>query len=105
MSREAVEQQARLLARENREAEPGITKVYWFPHEIEVRLVEVLPAIPPSGTRIVPFHFRPRPQDNIPAPSGIALVRPDEVGKLLLPQGWGRWEDAVELPENGEDER
>jgi hypothetical protein len=105
MSRKAIEQQARLLAKENRNAEPEITNVYWFPNETEVRLVEVLPAVPPSGDRVVPFYFRPQPADNLPAPSGIALVRPDEVRNLPLPKGWGQWEDAVELACNGEDDR
>lgn len=29
--------QALLLAKANKQAEPGITKVYWFPNEEEVR--------------------------------------------------------------------
>ena len=35
--------------------------------------------------------------DNLPAPSAIAMIRPDEFGKLKLPAGWGNWSDAVEL--------
>jgi len=102
MSRAEVEQQAKLLARENRRAEPGITKVYWFPNESEVRLIELLPTIPASGSRAEPYYFRSDPGQNLPAPSGIAMIRPDEFRRVQLPPNWGTWDDAVELSENGE---
>lgn len=95
MPREDIERQAKLLARENRQAEPDIKTIYWFPDDNEVRLVEVLPTIPPSG-QVQPYFFRAAPKDNLPAPSGIALINPNDV-KLPPPEGWGRWEDAVEL--------
>jgi hypothetical protein len=104
MPNEVIERQAKMLAADNRRAEPGIVRVYWFPDEVEVRLVELLPTVPPSGDRVVPFHFRPRSTDDLPAPSGIALIRPEEFGMLPLPSGWGRWEDAIEIESDGEGE-
>lgn len=98
MPRDEVESQAKLLAKENRQSEPEIGKVYWFPDENEVRLVELHPTIPASGDgQVHPFFFQPSPSDNLPAPSGIALVRPDEFGNLQLPPDWGDWDSAVEL--------
>jgi hypothetical protein len=98
MPREEIERQARLLATDNRRAEPQITQIYWFPDDNEVRLVEVLPTVPASGDgRVHPYFFRPSPIDNLPAPSGVALVRPDEVRQAQLPPNWGNWNDAVEL--------
>ena len=94
-----VERQAKLLARENRKAEPQITGIYWFPDEKEVRLVEVLPTIPVSGLTMQPFFFKPAPDDNLPAPSGIALIRPEELRHIQLPANWGNWDSAIELPE------
>ena len=77
MPLEIVEQQARMLAKDNREAEPDILEVYWFPHDEEVRLVELTPSIPTSGDgRVRPFYFRSNPADDLPAPSGIALIGP-----------------------------
>lgn len=102
MSRAQILEQAKLLAHENRLAEPAITKVYWFPHDDEVRLVEVLPSIPPSGDRASAYYFRPAPGDDLPAPSGIAMIRPEEFGRVSLPPNWGNWEDAVEIPTNGQ---
>src|SRR4051812_48407856 len=98
MTKHDVERQARLLAAENRKAEPGIEKVYWFPDEHEVRLVELMRAIPESDDdQVHPYHFRPSPANDLPAPSGIALIRPDEFGKLRLPERWGGWNEAVLL--------
>lgn len=94
----AIEQQARLLANDNRRAEPQIARIFWFPDDKEVRLVELIDQVPSSADRQVqPFYFRPSPQDNLPAPSAIAMIRPDEYGALKLPEGWGDWDDATEL--------
>jgi hypothetical protein len=93
-----IEQQARLLANDNRRAEPQITRIFWFPDDKEVRLVELIDQVPSSADREVrPFYFRPSPQDNLPAPSAIAMIRPDEYGTSKLPEGWGDWDDATEL--------
>ena len=106
MSREIVERQAKLLATDNRKADPGIVKVYWFPDDEEVRLVELLASIPRSGEGSVrPFHFRPHAAESLPAPSATALIRPDEFGKLELPSDWGTWDDAILLEDVAEEGR
>ena len=93
-----IRKQAKELARDNKKAEPSIIKVYWFPHDKEVRLVELTDLVPESDDKeLHPFFFRPSPQDNLPAPSGIAMIRPDEYGQLKLPDDWGGWDDAEEL--------
>lgn len=102
MSHEVVERQARLLATKNREAEPEITEIYWFPDDAEVRLVEVLANMPPSGEEIAPFYFRADPSKDLPVPSGIALVRPDEIRAKPLPKAWGAWDRAKRINEAGE---
>ncbi|MFP4054124.1 MAG: hypothetical protein ACLFV7_09700 [Phycisphaerae bacterium] len=95
-----IRRQALELARANREAEPGITEVYWFPHEEEVRLVEVVSDAPksPDG-KVRPFHFRASPEEGLPASSDVALISPEECGKAQLPEGWGGWNDAEKLEE------
>ena len=93
-----IEQQARLLAKENCEAEPGITKIYWFPDADEVRLVELDANAAPTGSgSIEPFYFRASPEDDLPFPSGVALIHPDDQGTLQPPAGWGDWSDATEI--------
>jgi hypothetical protein len=93
-----IEKQARRLARENRKNDPDIKRVYWFPHDAEVRLIELHKTIPISlDGEIHPFYFRAAPASNLPAPSGIALIRPEELKKLSPPSNWGSWEDAEEL--------
>jgi hypothetical protein len=96
---DTVEKQARLLAAENRVNDPDITDVYWFPDEREVRLVEVNETVPKSSEEegVQPFYFKPAPASQLPAPSGIALIRGDEVGKLRLPAKWGDWHSAVKI--------
>ena len=101
MTLDQLREQANYLARENRVAEPAITNVYWFPDPEgrEVRIVEVMSNIPASkeGSDLHPIYFRASPRHRLPAPSGIAMIRPTEFGKLLLPGEWGPWEKAVEL--------
>ena len=103
MTIQALEEQAKSLAKDNREADPSITRIFWFPDPEgnEVWLVEAMPTVPSSGKQVHPFYFRASPSDGLPAPSGIALIRPEEIGKLDLPKKWGKWENAKELG-NGE---
>ena len=93
-----IQKQAQLLAEDNRRAEPDVTRIFWFPAEEEVRLLELTEQVPRSSEgEVLPFYFRPAPRHNLPAPSAIAMIRADEFGKLRLPTGWGNWSDAVEL--------
>jgi hypothetical protein len=93
--REAAEE----LARDNREAEPNLIKIYLFPSQDEIRLVEIDPSVPPlkSSTSVTPFYFGPDTVGGVPYRTAVALVRPEEDGKASLPAGWGGWNDAVIL--------
>lgn len=98
---EEIREQALLLARDNKNVEPGITVFYWLPSTTEVRLIEVEPdTVKCLSGSVEPFYFDAAPADGLPAPSGIALIRPDEVGELALPADWGKWEDAEVLEIN-----
>lgn len=98
MSREIIKRQAELLAGENRKAEPSITRIYWFPDDHEVRLVELISTVPRADDgRVHPFYFRANAEEDLPAPTGIALIRPEEFRQLSLPEKWGGWEAAVSL--------
>ncbi len=98
LKRDDIRKQALLLARENKKAEPRIESIYWIPSTTEVRLIEVEPVtVKCLSGAVEPFYFEPAPVDGLPAPSGIALIRPDEFGKLDMPEGWGSWEDAEML--------
>ena len=93
-----IRNQAVKLAHENKEAEPGIRKIYWFPDGREIRLVELEDELVPAlSGHVEPFYFGPSPRDGLTAPSGIAIIRTDEFGNLDLPKEWGSWGDAVEL--------
>ncbi len=95
---DVIREQAELLARENREGNPEIEKIFWFSDVDEVRLVETMPDLPAlEDERIYPFYFPPRPQEGVVVWSGIAVIRPDEVRQVQLPPEWGCWDDAVEL--------
>jgi len=96
-----IRKQAEMLAKENIQAEPTIQKILWFPHPQEVRLVELDTNMQPSLSGSVdPFYFGASVAQNLPSPSGIALIRPEEYMKLELPQEWGGWSDAKELDIN-----
>ncbi len=96
MGRDIIEKQAKYLARENRMGASDIERIFWFPDDDEVRLVESTAMVPPEGF-VEPFWFRAQPKDDLPAPSGVALIHPSEVGNAVLPDDWGDWNSAVEL--------
>ncbi|MFW5857449.1 MAG: hypothetical protein ACOCX4_06190 [Planctomycetota bacterium] len=95
---EAIRKQALRLARENMRAEPGIEAVYWVPDGTEVRLIEVESnTVKTLSERVEPFYFDPSPSEELTAPSGVAVIRPEEFRKLELPEGWGDWDDVEKL--------
>jgi len=78
------------------EAEPGIEEVYWFPAEGEIRLIETDPTTATSDC-VAPFYFRPDPESGTTVSSAIAIIRPEEVRTLSLPDDWGSWDDAKKI--------
>ena len=97
-SRASVRQQAESLAKANREADPDIGDIYWFPADDEIRLVEVVRTpVPVSGGNLEPFYFPAVPADGIELRSAISLINPEEAGVLKLPADWGTWKGAKKL--------
>lgn len=93
-----IKEQAIRLARDNKQAEPAIQRIFWFGDDSEIRLIEVEDGMMKSlSGRVEPFYFEPAPGDGIDFPSGIALIHPEEVERLTLPEDWGDWRDAVDL--------
>jgi hypothetical protein len=93
-----AEKQARAMAAENRQTNPDITTILWFPDDQEIRFVELTDEVPIYiDEELSPFYFRASPEDDLPLPTAIAMIRPNERGKLKLPAEWGDWNDAVEL--------
>ena len=92
-----MREQARLLAMDCKSADPDVVKVYWFPHEKEVHIIEINDNTTPSGASVTPFYFGPVPEEGLPAPSGIAIIKPAEYRRLDLPCDWGTWDDGEEL--------
>jgi hypothetical protein len=90
----SIEQAARELAEANALSEESMVRIYWFPHEKEVRLIEVMELTVPSDDGLVqPFYLRPT--GDYPYNLGIALIRPEEDRRDKLPESWGSWDDAV----------
>jgi hypothetical protein len=93
-----IREQAEMLAAESKKSEPDIDRIYWFPHDSEVHLIQINDKTVTSGSgEVEAFYFDASPEDDITVPSGIAIIRPDEYGKLTLPEGWGDWEAGQEL--------
>lgn len=90
---------AKMLADAARESEPAIERVLLFPSAEDVRLLYVDPTARPTpeDETIAPFYFGPNARSGIRHSSAVALILPQEVGKLRLPAGWETWEDAVEI--------
>jgi hypothetical protein len=93
-----MREQAQSLAQANKDAEPSIRKIFWFPSEEEIRLVEIeADTLHSESGKIEAFYFGPSPLDNLFKPCAIAIIHPDEERAIELPQGWGTWEQAEEL--------
>ncbi len=98
MNIDIIKEQAIRIAKENKTADPQIDEVYWFPSEDEVRLVELEENFITSASGCLePFYFSASPEDELPVPSGIAIIKKEEYKKITLPQGWGKWSDAEKL--------
>jgi hypothetical protein len=95
--REKIREQARLLAMDSKRSDPHVVRVYWFPHEKEVHIIEINDNATSSGTSVAPFYFGPAPDEGLTVPSGIAIIKPEEFRKPDLPSGWGAWDDGEEL--------
>ena len=92
-----IDHQAYKLA-EEAARDPFVSDVFWFPHDEEIRLIEVGDDIPRAGSDdIEPFYFDPSPEDGIDFSSAIALIHSEGVGKLNVPEGWVSWKDAIIL--------
>ena len=78
----------------------GVVDVYWFPHDEEVRTVVTDATVDPSPDGLaLAFRFKARPRDGIPFADSMAVILPEEFGRLELPSQWGTWDDAIRLPE------
>lgn len=99
-----IEQAARELAAANAMAEPTISRVHWFPSPDEIRLVEVdTESLRSDDPAIQAFYFAP--VGNVPFPSAVALIHPDEEGRKPLPPEWAvGWKDGRVVFERGRDD-
>lgn len=84
------------LWKDNVGPESGITAVYRFPSDEEIRLIYLdSDALSRKGDiAISPFYFGANTAAGIPYRSAIALIRPEEKDQLQPPAGWGNWADA-----------
>jgi len=86
---------AKKLAQENVRVEESISKIYWVPKADKIYLIEVDETSIPSDNYLRPMYFSP--ENDIPLPSGIAMITPDEYGQIELPEEWGSWEQLETL--------
>lgn len=120
--------QALYLSKENKKAEPKMKRVFLFPPFDICRILEVFPdddCIPSLVWRewteeqvgdhknvecrvLVPeavaFYF-PEDAENpeTPLATGIAMISESEsAAKITPPEGWGKWEEALDLSEERE---
>jgi hypothetical protein len=87
---------ARRLWEDGVEAEPAIQAAYLFPSPDEIRLVYLDPTTAPNrdSQTIRPYYFGANAASDLPYPSAIALIRPEEKDRLEPPDGWGTWAQA-----------
>ena len=94
---------AKELAQHHVESEPGIKAIFLFPNNNEIRLIEVDESIGFSGEVVAPFYFAPDPLGGIDFPSSVALIHPEEKGKISLPEEWRtNWNEAEKIWPEGD---
>lgn len=96
----AIKEAAQRLAEANASSVNSLMKIYLFPHEQEIRLLEIDSATIESD-EVTPFSFSSDNENGIPFPSSIAVILPHEFGKLPLPKEWGEWSSAELIWERG----
>lgn len=84
---------ARKLVRWHRKADPQLKRIFLYPHNRQIRLLEVSEGSPSTG-KLYPFTFAPDEEHGISFPLVLIEVSPQEAhliesGKLKLPRGWG----------------
>lgn len=99
LTKPSVREAAENLVRANIKNEPAITKAYLFPSDEEIRLIYVDPTAIPlrPDEQIEPFYFGASRTGNSLSAAytiAVALILPEEVEKTLLPDNWGKWDDA-----------
>ena len=68
---------AEQLAKSNADAEPSVERIYLFPDEEEIRLVEIDTDFG-SSEKVQPYYFGPQPIYGQPYPMAIALILPEQ---------------------------
>ncbi len=87
-----------MLARASRKVDRSIKHVLWFPSKKQIRLVEITGDIPSNADgHVHAYHFPADPEKELDLPMAIALIRPEEKGRLRLPSTWGSWRKAVDV--------
>ena len=66
MKKDRMRQLAKRLVKDHLASEPSIQEVLWFPHEEELRLVEVVSDTVKSDS-VMAFHFGPDVAGGIPS--------------------------------------
>jgi hypothetical protein len=91
----SVDEVAKNLATAHKQADPDIREIYLIedPTGKEIRLVEVSTSVGFTGS-IMPFRFAARPDLDLPYPSVVILLSPEEKDlldrrELDLPDAWG----------------
>jgi hypothetical protein len=97
MTRTDIEKLAREIAEDHAESEPGIVRVYWFPADEEIRIVEIDESLPSkmeadAPGKMTPFYFQRN--GAMRNPLVLELISPDDENKIGVPAGWGDWKDA-----------
>jgi hypothetical protein len=92
----SIAEAASRLVRYHQEADPDLQRIYLFPADDQVRLVEVAGTVLPTHDgEATAFYFGSVPAHGIPIGFGIAMIRPEEDHQVRPPDGWGDWSDAL----------
>lgn len=88
-----IQEAALKLVQWHRKADPQLRSIFLYPHNRQIRLLEVSEGSPSTG-KLYPFTFAPDQEHGIAFPLVLIEVSPQEAdliesGKLKLPRGWG----------------
>ena len=96
---EAIRRMAEAAAAHSYEMEET-AGVYWFPADHELRVLVTATDMDPSPDgQTGASRFRPDPERPDDVAEVISVIRPEEFGNLELPSQWGKWQDAILMPE------
>ena len=93
-----IEEEAKILASNYAESEPGLKDVFWFENLNEIRIIDVVENYHTSGpTEKIDIFVFDHLVNHQPVKLLVGTIPPDLVNSSVIPEDWGGWSNAKKV--------